>query len=364
MMLWMLVLPIVMVADVSPTEKFTKQLKRDFGTTANGELQITNKYGLVEIKTWEKNRVKIDVLITVNAQNEEHAQSVFDRINIIFKNTASFVMAETIINSQKNKSWWSGFGDNKDEFSIDYRIYMPPTNALNLSNKYGDVIAQEIKGNSQIVLKYCDYDFAGLNNSSIELAYSDGAIASVNNADLTIKYSEVQMETANELKVQSKYSTLKADKVNYLDCQTSYDTYIIGVVDNFRNVGKFDDIKINTANIVHMSSGYTDLWVDQLNEYLDINTSYGDVEINQLSESFSEVLLIGKYTDFEIRVAPGTKYKLDADGSYADIDYPRGMTVSYQEERNTSTTIKGQMGSANNTPIIKAQLSYGELSVR
>lgn len=360
-MLWVLVLPIVLAT--GPTAEFTKQLKRDFGTVANGEVQISNKYGLVEIKTWEKNRVKVDVLITVNANNEEQAQTIFDRINVIFKNTSSFVMAETIINSKKNKSWFGNWNNNNDEFSIDYRIYMPASNSLTLSNKYGDAIVQEVKGKSQIVLKYCDYDLGGLSNANIELAYSEGAIAYVNKASLVTKYSELQMESADELKIESKYSTLKIDKVNYLDCKTSYDTYVIGTVDNFRNIGKFDDIKINTANIINISAGYTDLLVDQLNEYLDVNTSYGDIEINELSDSFSEVLLVGKYTDFEIRVEPGTKYKLDADGNYADIEYPRAMNVVFKEDRNTSTTVKGQVGEANNTPTIKANLSYGELSV-
>lgn len=44
---------------------FTKNIKKEFSVSANGTCEISNMYGIVELKTWDKNRVKVDVLISI-----------------------------------------------------------------------------------------------------------------------------------------------------------------------------------------------------------------------------------------------------------------------------------------------------------
>ena len=45
--------------------EFTKTIKREFDISANGTTYLSNKYGKIEVKTWDKNRVKIAVTIVV-----------------------------------------------------------------------------------------------------------------------------------------------------------------------------------------------------------------------------------------------------------------------------------------------------------
>ena len=71
-------------------QEFTKTIKKEFDITRDGTTNIKNKYGKVDIKTWDKNRVKIDVRIVVNARSEKSAQEVFDRIDIGFSNGYPF----------------------------------------------------------------------------------------------------------------------------------------------------------------------------------------------------------------------------------------------------------------------------------
>lgn len=85
-------------------QEFTKTVKKEFPINATGTVDLSNKYGKVDVHTWERDRVKIDVTIVVDARSESTAQEVFNRIQIDFSNDDSFVKAETSI--ETNKSWW------------------------------------------------------------------------------------------------------------------------------------------------------------------------------------------------------------------------------------------------------------------
>ena len=70
---------LVSVAHIGVAAEFTKTIKKEFDITSDGTTSITNKYGKVEIKTWDRNRVKVDVTIVVKASSESKAQEVFDQ---------------------------------------------------------------------------------------------------------------------------------------------------------------------------------------------------------------------------------------------------------------------------------------------
>ena len=91
-------------ADSSPTQEFTRNINREFGTTAEGMTALYNKYGTVNVKTWQNNSVKIDISIVVNAGSQREADKIFDRIKVNFANAAGYVKAETMI-EQSNGGW-------------------------------------------------------------------------------------------------------------------------------------------------------------------------------------------------------------------------------------------------------------------
>jgi len=62
---------------------------------------INNKFGNVHCNNWEKNTIQIEVIITVNASNEEAANKVMDRISVVFTNTPSMVEAKTLLEEDR-----------------------------------------------------------------------------------------------------------------------------------------------------------------------------------------------------------------------------------------------------------------------
>ena len=154
-------------------QEFTKTIKKEFPISQTGTVDLTNKYGKVEVHTWDRNRVKIDVSIVVDARSESAAQEVFDRIQIDFSNDDAFVKAETSIES--SNSWWKGSWNNKSEFQVNYEVYMPSTCDLNLDNQYGNSNVEAISGSADVKVKYGDFQLEGVGGDlKVYLGYGNG----------------------------------------------------------------------------------------------------------------------------------------------------------------------------------------------
>ena len=58
--------------DKTPTkQQKSKTIKKEYSVHSNATVDIDNKYGAINIATWNKNRVEITVVITVKGSNED-----------------------------------------------------------------------------------------------------------------------------------------------------------------------------------------------------------------------------------------------------------------------------------------------------
>lgn len=363
----MMLVSISMVARAGDIERreFTKVIKKEFDITKNGTTALYNKYGKIDVKTWDKNRVKIDVTIVVNASSEASAQKVFDRIDIKFFNNEGYVKAETVIETTKGGWWGDWDGEPRSDYSINYEIYMPATNNLELNNKYGDSYVAPISGVANIDVKYGNFKAQGVsNNAKVVLAYGNGNLVKAQNLNSDVSYGNLTCGEVRDVEMTSKYSKLKIEKASNIRSNTKYDTYEIGTVRELRNDGKYDNFRIGTAENVIVLSKYSQVSVNKLNNLLDLNMEYGGSVIGSLSKDFTNVNLIGRYTDFKISIEAGANFSIDASSNYAGIAYPAALNVSYEKEKGTSHEVKGHLGKEDNRSTIVARLNYGGLKVK
>lgn len=123
-----------------PAQEFTQTINREFSTAEDGTTALYNKYGTVKVKTWQNKSVKIDVTIVVNAKTPKEADGTFKRINVNFTNAWGYVKAETVIAEvlySRTNSWWP-FQSCGDDFKVNYEVWIPAANKLDLKNKYGN----------------------------------------------------------------------------------------------------------------------------------------------------------------------------------------------------------------------------------
>lgn len=344
-------------------QEFTKTIKKEFPISPDGTTSLTNKYGKIDVKTWQKNRVKIEVTILVKTASESKAQEVFDRINIDFSNSDDYVKAETSISSKRNS--WFNWGNNKSEFEINYDVFMPKTGSLKLTNKYGDAFVSEIDGNADINVKYGSFNLEGVGDDlEVYLGYGAGTVVKARDVDATIAYSKIRFKETQDIDFSTKYSKIAVENATDIRTETRYDNYDLDEIREFKCDGSYGDVEISHADNIVANSKYTDFAIEKVGDSADFDLQYGGVTIDQIDKGFSKVELVGKYTNYKINVEKGASYVLEAEGTYAGIRYPSNLNVVYEKEKGSSHEVRGNQGGANARSVIKASLSYGGLRVR
>ncbi|MEO1711730.1 MAG: hypothetical protein AAFU60_00135, partial [Bacteroidota bacterium] len=352
-----------LVSFTTPGDKkeFTQSVKKEFAIDANGLVGLANKYGNINVLTWEKDRAKIEVTITVQAGNEEKALKVFDRINIDFSNNGSSqVRAETQIESQNN-NWWGSSGGS-GEFTIDYEVYIPSTVELELYNKYGNIDLAPVEGKTTINLKYGNTQVQGVDNDMVlNLGYGNATVLQAKDFAGNLAYCKLNLGKTRDLNIESKYSKINVEQANDLRVTSKYDTYEIGKLASYKGQGKYDNIVIEQIDDLSAISKYSDFQIENITNSLDLDLQYGEVNVEQLSRGFSEVRLVGRYTDYKMGVENGASYQLEATADYAGISYPSEMNITYEKDNGTFHEVEGHMGTENARSVIKVRLDYGGL---
>lgn len=346
--------------------EFTKTIKKEFNMSATGDVSLMNKYGNVDVNTWDKGMVKINVTIIVNARSEDQANKTFERINIDFSNSSDYVKAETIIETQSKSGWslWGNNGKNSSDFKIHYDVFMPRSANLSLANKYGNATVAKLGGNAKIQVKYGDFRLDGVGkNCEVSLGYGNGSIDHAGNTRLNIKYSKLRLKEAGDVDVESKYSKVYIDGASNINSSSKYDTYQFGAINEFSNSGKYDNIEIESVTTVSASAKYSDYKIAELKNQGTFDLRYGGVTIKKLHQGFSKLRLNGKYTGFKVELDNNTNFQLDAVAEHASIRYPEGMEVTHEKEKGSYHEVKGYRGSKNGG-MIKAQIDYGSLKIR
>lgn len=211
----------------------------------------------------------------------------------------------------------------------------------------------EITGQFAGVVKYGSLTANALTYSgnqstnTIDLAYCGrSAINSFSAMSLKIGYSKVRLGTGDVVVFSSKYSDLKVKDIALIKGSITY-----------------GDIDINSALNVEIEGKYSDISAGVVHGSLIVNTKYGDLEVDQLSSSFSNVDVEAGYSDVDIVVNPKAAYSLYAKASYGDLDHP-SMQVKSRDDEGSSVFVDGYVGRESSDSKIKVITSYGDIDIK
>ena len=357
---------IIAVALASPalasnTKEYQKEIHKEFSISSDGEVEINNKYGHIDVVPGSGSSVIIDVIITVDAKSEDKANEVFERVDINFSNTSSYVKAETEINTAKGwNKWWN----DGDKFEISYKVQVPSTVSLDLENKYGDIYVGQKENDAEIVIKYGNLRMDGITGDlNLDMGYGKGSITSAGEMALNMKYSSLTCGNLGDVTATTKYSGFKADEVGNLRTNTSYDNYDVGGARAFTNIGKYDDFKFGHVHAVDMDTKYSHLSAKRLSDRAVLNLKYGGVSIDMVDESFSEIDINSEYAGIKLTVAPNASFTVDVQGSHAGVKHDNLEVYIDKQSSGGSMEVKGFRGSRDASSSITANLRYGSIKV-
>ncbi len=201
-----------------------KSVNKSYSVTASDKLKIDNSFGDVEVHTWNKNEIKVDVTVEVSANSEALAQKIIDKISISDSKSGGDISVKTTIKGINNSK------GEKSMMKVNYNISMPASNPLRINNQFGAIVLPDFKGEADLSSHFGSLTTGALSNAkSLNVEFGSANIESTNGV-VEIKYSSATIgKLVGNVKLNLEFSS--ATKINVdnsltgLDVKVSYSSF-------------------------------------------------------------------------------------------------------------------------------------------
>jgi len=323
----------------------SKEIVRSFAVNPETRLDISNKYGKIQVIQWKKDSVRLEVEIAVKSSSMSKLDKIMDNIEIEFTGTNYYVIAKTRFGSTNN-TFLNDLMDlsgaiipSKNQVEINYTVMAPSNMTINLVNKFGDIFIDDMKGNVTINLSNGDIKINRLEGeSNINVNFGNGTINYLNNAKLILTYADFEIRNAGQLSIVSKSSKIIINKVDIIKTESSRDKYSISEVNNLFGESYFSHLQIY-----------------KLNEEVNFTSRYGEFTADSVATDFSYINLHSEYADMNLTLSQMSSYFLEVSHHPEVILWiPEGFT-NLEEENISSTEINitGRIGNPNSSSRIE-----------
>ena len=325
-------------------------IKKEYNVNSDAKVAIDNRYGNLNITTWDKNRVEIEVTITVKGDDFENVEDKLASIDVDFESSLGLVFAKTRFEKEQ-KSWSFWKRNDNISYQINYKVKMPKTNAVDLDNDYGNIYVDNLLGKADIKCAYGKIYVGELfgNNNNINLDYcSSSTIDFIKSGNINVDYSKITVEDSENLKVNADYSTLKFGKIGRLNFNADYGS-----------------ITIDEATNVNGNADYVSMRFRTIKKSLIMDMDYGAISVKRLVKGFERVEIDGQYAGIKIGVDSDAVFDFELDLQYASFKgVDDKMEFSKKISKTTKKYYEGKFGKGNSSASIFIRSQYGGVSIQ
>ncbi|MCF8229395.1 MAG: hypothetical protein K9G58_02890 [Bacteroidales bacterium] len=279
----------------------SRNLEKTFPLKTGTEIRIINKYGNIHLMNWEKDSVKFEIEMQVSANKMHKVDKVFENIGFDFTATKYYIIAQTVFNNESSYFWReiSDFANmlfkGGSQASINYTVYLPDVNSIDIQNKFGNVYTGNHTGDFRLTLSNGDFRANHIENASLlDLDFGKTTINSLENGRIDLGYGDLDIKTAGKLNVVSKSSTLLIEEINELDLDS-----------------RRDKIYISSLSKLNGKSSFSYINIKELQHEAIMNSSYGDLNIDKLNASFQLINFISEYTEIQLGIPEKAYYDVE-----------------------------------------------------
>ncbi len=284
-----------------------KTFSKTYPVTAKDRLSLKNKFGEVNINLWDKNEIKVDVMMVGYGKDDEQAQKYLESITIVDSRSASLVAFSTEIAEEKN-SWWGGGNgwswhsgeDNRIRkgVEINYVVFMPKNIALNLNNSYGKTQIGDFSADLSVSSSYGSLVTNNLTGATkdIKVAYGKASIQGLEQGTLKISYSSLELSKGGNISLKNSHGSVNLGTIENLDADLSYSTAKIAKLEQVAKLeldyGGIDIREVGrTAKSIDIKANYSSVKLpdgDDNNYDFDVSTHYGAFSASQSRTSYTQ----------------------------------------------------------------------------
>jgi hypothetical protein len=292
--------------DSQKNEK-TKTISKSYPVDKDDKLSINNKFGKVTVNTWDKNEIKVDVEIKAYGPTDSRAQESLDNVSIKESKQGNIISFETVFETLNSLNWSSG-----DRREVNYTIYMPSANALDVKNRYGSTVLPDLNGIINIDEAYGSLTTGNLSNpiNNITVKYGGANIGNIKSAVLEVAYGSLTIANAGKIDAKVSYSPVKIEKI----------------------------------------SGD-----------MDINIRYGDLKIGKVDPATRKINIDASYSSSSLVFDPVANFNFDVKANYGSLNYNKDkVSAISSESSNTKKSYIGKYGNGSDTQVT-IRSNYGSI---
>lgn len=325
-------------------QELKKTFNEKYPVDKNTLFEINNRFGDINIENTKDDNISIYAEIVVKAKSQNKADKSLNEISVTISKSGNTISAITEIDNIKT---------NNAHFQINYEVNMPAYLNINLTNKYGHVVINELHGKSNLTVKYGSLNINKILDgnekplTTIKLGYCENSnIQEFKWGKVGIKYSKLKINEGHALAISSKYSKLRLGNFSSIVADAGYDDYNITTVKNLVLTAKYSNID-----------------VDLLSQKLKLENKYGNISIDEIPDGFKSIDVISKYASIDLGIAKNANYNLEARAQYADIKY-NDLKIKQRIKESNSIQIIGTTGNKTTNAYVKVESSYGGIDLR
>ena len=337
----------------SETRSFIKTMPVSKETT----LEISNKYGRIEITPWNKDSAYIRAEIKAYAKDRSKLSKMFDGISVNINDSKYLVRAQTEFTSNINTLFESFKGmTNKiiqydSHIEINYYINIPEYLNLKIDNKYGDVYMENNSGELRITISNGSFKAGSLGkNSSINMVFCDANINSIVSGNIDASFSEVSIGACEDLSINSISSKYDIKKAGMIRGESKRDKFFIEDIGSLQFNAYFSDYKLNN-----------------LRKEVNLTTRYGSFNADLIDKDFESISLNSNLSDISLNFDQAASYNLDIRHLNAFLVLPnkniKTEKKALNEEKKEYMTT-GTVGKSPGKAMVKIDATRGNIYLK
>jgi hypothetical protein len=325
-----LLLVLLAVCMISVTANATKHKKVEKSFKSVENLKIDAHYGKIQIKNWDKDEIRFEVLITVDGSKDDKNETMANNINIDFTEGGQQLIAQTVLGDFFSLKKLTNSLFNKGKIKISYTVQIPTSVNLEIVQKNGDVFMDD--HNAKFSLDQMGGNFTAntLNGTNkLKLSNVNLKINQLANTEINAASSELKIENADKISGESRDSEYNIQVIDNLNIKSSRD--------------KFDVKEIET---LYGTSNFTKFEIAQLGDEIDYELKFGHINVFNINNMYSFIKLDSKYGNIGLSFMKGCNIDYEINHKSVKFDNSNDFTLKNEETADKNTYVaKGKVGS-------------------
>lgn len=157
-----------------------RSLSQTYNVGSGDKLTLQNQFGKVVVKTWSRNEVKVDIRIEVSSNDQQHAEDMFESIDVKHGKDGNTVYFKTTMDSDKKERKKNENKSYNNTIHIDYEVSMPANLALKVKHQFGKITLPDLQGKVEVDHQFGDLEAGRLSApEKISVQFGSAEIAAV-----------------------------------------------------------------------------------------------------------------------------------------------------------------------------------------